>query len=193
MNNKLIIVALVSLLAGGFGGYQISMNNNQSPLPSGLLGAITIPSQSTTTHGTALQSSLLFQWQSNVVDSLSNVRAPLANLRTAAVASNFMSLASSGAAVSVGAPNSTTTAITVAQAAIGDWCLAQLSSNTSTEPLLISCSVQAASTTRVTISNVSTGTISIATGTWRIAVFPSSTFAAPASLDVTTTTTPYNN
>lgn len=192
MNKNLILIALVSLLVGGFGGYQLAPDGNQ---PASLFGAITVPSQSTTTHGTALQSALLFQWESNVVDSLRNVRAPLAGLITSAQTYNLISVASSGNAYagSLGANATSTPAFTVAGAALGDFCKVSLSTDTSTLPHTVDCRVTAASTTVITLVNHSTATINISTGTVHFWIYPSSTFAAPAALDVSTTTTPYSN
>ena len=70
MNKSLFAVGLIALLVGGFIGYVL---HPSTPESGGLsLGAITVPTISTTTHATALHDSLLFQWESNVANWINN-------------------------------------------------------------------------------------------------------------------------
>src|SRR3989304_3543949 len=117
MNKTLLYVGIIALLVGGFVGYQIAPD--QQSYNPGQLGAITVPTQSTTTYGTALQESLLYQWQWNVVESLARVRQPLSGLVVTSTAPLTFASLSAGTST---ASNTTTTLGGIA-AALGDWVL----------------------------------------------------------------------
>lgn len=184
-----IVIAIVFLIVGGIVGYVIKPASSPAT-PNINLGAIAIPSNSTTTYGTALQESLLYQWQYNVVNSLANVRASLAGVSQGTTASlNFPSLATSSLGIA------TTTTVTDLAAAAGDIVLVQPS--TVIPNVEFSASVSVASTTTATIEifaqGISSTVVDPAATTFYITVVPHASFVAPSSLKVATTATPYSN
>ena len=195
MNEKSLFVsiaALVIVAASAFGfGYYFSKPSAGTDIPP--LGAITVPSVSTTTHGTALQSSLLFQWQSNVVDSLRNVRAPLALVSSTNVTLDWPALPESGASSTVA--NVTSTAFT--GVAAGDFVLVSFVTTSSAvgDPgFWVSFVANGCATDVVCIraNNASGSAVNILSNTFRLRLLPDATFVRPATIDVTTTTTPYS-
>jgi len=178
MNNikSLVIVVLVALLVGGFAGFLLRGGGGEG----GLLGAITVPSVSTTTHGTALQSSLLYQWQFNVIKSI----AALADSVSTSTSWNPASVTSTAPAIlDVTMPSGYT---------IGDPLFVSI--NTSTLGLALGV-VPSGTIASVILSmpDSNMDDTDIATATVKVWSVSTGAFLDPSNIYLTTTTTPYNN
>ena len=193
MNTKLLSVLLVcAVLVGGILGFALrgSLSNNQV---DGLLGAITVPSVSTTTHGTALQSSLLFQWQVNVAQSLNDLRIAIgggSTLATTTASIGFPTLGPMGTTTSTA--STTVSMIFNGNGALsgGDKILVSNTAGTSTGSFYVFGKAQNSSTLQLIAVNFGDGTSVLPpTSTYRILAIPNTS----PSVRVSTTTTPYNN
>ena len=193
-NNKIGSVAIVVLVAvvlafgAGFGfGFFANKPVKETP-PLG--GPITVPSVSTTTHGTAQQSSLLYQWQFNVVESVARAHHPLRNVTSTAVTLNFPSLDEH--ASTTASSNVTTTALNGAVA--GDLVLISAASSSAQARGLrftaFGCGTDLAC---VQAENVSSTIINLGPTSFELRLLPAATFLQPGSLKVTTSSTPYGN
>ena len=196
MNEKSLFVsiaALVIVAASAFGfGYYFSKPSAGTDVPP--LGAITVPSVSTTTHGTALQSSLLFQWQSNVVSSLSDIRENAAALLTT---SSIVSAPDFTTGTMATTTHTWLSADAGALVGAGSWCEARVSSGTtqiSQTGAMHTCNVINSSTYVISWNVPTPGVTSTAEVRYNLEVnaLPDAQFTAPQAINVTTTTTPYN-
>lgn len=193
MNTKLLSVLLVcAVLVGGILGFALrgSLSNNQV---DGLFGAITVPSVSTTTHGTALQSSLLFQWEQNVAQTLADLRAVNGGFSTTTPSIGFPTLGNIGAATSTA--STTISLIINGNGALnaGDFVLPPTPANGTSSPgAFFNYTIINSSTLGFFATNGASstgGTLLIPTSTYGVRVIRGT---IPA-LRVGTTTTPYNN
>ena len=191
MNKNILVSLLVGMVVGLVGGYSLLRLPVQQPKESNYqdLGAITVPSQSTTTHGTALQSSLLFQWESNAQGTMSDLRAPMAFVSSTSATFKLPALGTISTTTSTAA---TSTAFTGAVA--GDFVLVSTASSSETARSIVG--IGRGCNTDVVCLQFFNGSSSVVTDsgmTWILRLLPQATFARPATLRVTTTTTPYSN
>ena len=196
MNEKSLFVsiaALVIVAASAFGfGYYFSKPSAGTDTPP--LGAITVPSVSTTTHGTALQSSLLFQWQSNAANTFNRLNLVANYVSSTAVKLNWPSLADGGASSTIA--NVTSTAFAgVSQGDLVMIALNSTSSGVGDPNFWLSFTAYGCSTNTVCIRayNASSSAIDLAVDSeFNLKAFDSAGFVNPGNTRVTTTTTPYS-
>ncbi|HJZ12708.1 MAG TPA: hypothetical protein VJ521_11190 [Acidobacteriota bacterium] len=181
MNKNIIIAVLVSLFVGGLTGYFIAPD-----APSVPLGVISVSTTATTTHGTALQSSLLYNWQFNAVESLRNIRAEVNGI-TSSTSMNGGTLGVAGLSTST----ASTTITGYTGVSVGDFVV--WGESTSTASVSLTCQVSAANVVACyKINTDGSVAATLATSTIYATVLPRSTFGVSASIDVTTSSTPYN-
>ena len=178
-------------MAFGVGfGFGYFAGKPASPVPVPPLGAaLTVPAVSTTTYGTGQQSSLLYSWQFNVVESLTDIRNSLRGVSSTDVTINF---------TAINATSSITTTTALSGVVAGDFVL--ISANTSTAAFKdILFVANGCDTDLVCIhANMSTTTVvgvavDLPSASFSLRLLPDASFIRPDALDVTTSSTPYNN
>ena len=183
--NYFIGFLAAALVLGGIIGYIVA----PSSLNGVNLGASN-PSSSVISYYSSLSKQVLWDSLNSLLMDINKVRAPLAGVIAASATWNPSSMAAATTTgVGLGVISGyTTTTLTLTGAAVGDFVIVSFDSATSTDLWTISGKVSAASTALITIVNYSTAALDLTTSTLRARVLPQSTFAAPASLQTSTST-----
>ena len=181
-NIKSILISLGIGAVVGLGLGYFAFHTSQE---GGVFGGnLTASATATTTHQTAGNSEATYNWQFNVVDSLRNVRAPLAGMvSTSSLALTLPTFLQSGATSSIGS---------FVGLVAGDMCIASIASTPQVAQagLVIGCQAINTTTVLLTYFANTTGTVSGIATTVEIRVLPKASFVAPAALDVTTSSAP---
>lgn len=117
----------------------------------------------------------LSQFFTALLADMTAVRAPLAGLKTGSAVYDAASLIDGAGATST---------ITVTGAALGDYVVA-VSCSVDLQGILLTGYVSAADTVSFRLQNETTGTIDLASATYRAVVLPRTSFVAPAALTAT--------
>lgn len=192
---NIALVFVIGAVLGVAGGYFFF----RAPVAEkAVFGAISVPSVSTTTHGTALQDSLLYQWQYNVVETLSGNRAPLVGAISYS-SSTFtlptpQGLVAGGGIATTTISSSTGGASALATAVQGDFVLVSVSSSSLvTKGMVVKGEVTSAATVLLTFLGTSSSSMPTGVVGLDLRILPKATFSAPATLKVSTSAAPYNN
>ena len=185
MSKKIVLVSVaVAFLLGGILGFLVRGPGEQPwRLPLG--AAITVPTISTTTHGTANQSVLLYQWEYNVVESISPFRAS-----STPVTIDLPSLGNATGTL----PTAIASTTAIAGVVVGDPVFVTISTSTTASNSAVAF-IQligygcGAGTVCFTAVNASSAAINLGPETFNFKILKTAT----PVLKVTTSSTPYND